>query len=178
MSVDFLLIYRAKNGDSDAFEIIIRKYYGNIFNYCKYHALDINTAEDITQDVFLTFLKTINHYKHKGKLLNYLYTIARNKCIDEKKKTSNRDLYIEDFSENIFLEFTESDRKIEYLDVKEAVKKLPSDIKDVIILYYFFDRKQKEVAKICGISLELTKYRLRKGKDMIRKYVEGERWKK
>lgn len=74
----------------------------------------------------------------------------------------------------MFLECTESDRKIEYLDVKEAVKKLPSDIKDVIILYYFFDRKQKEVAKICGISLELTKYRLRIGKDMIRKYVEGE----
>lgn len=102
MSVDFLLIYRAKNGDSDACEIIIRKYYGNIFNYCKYHALDINVAEYITQDVFLTFLKTINHYKHKGKLLNYLYTIARNKCIDKKRRQAIKIFILKIFLKRCF----------------------------------------------------------------------------
>ena len=86
MNADYLLIHSAKGGDTKAAEIIIRKYYTKVFEYCKYHSSDIHTAEDMTQDVFLVFLREISNYKHRGKLLNYLYTIARNKCIDEKKK--------------------------------------------------------------------------------------------
>lgn len=41
-------------------------------------------------------------------------------------------------------------------------------------MYYFLDIKQREIADICGISLELVKYRLKKGKEMIKKYIGGE----
>lgn len=86
MNIDFYLVCRIRNGDDKAAEIIIRKYYMKVFDYCKYHSKNIHIAEDLTQEVFLIFLKKIDQYKHRGKLLNYLYTIARNKCIDERKK--------------------------------------------------------------------------------------------
>lgn len=174
MSIDFFLVCRIRNGDDKAAEIIIRKYYMKIFDYCKYHSENIHTAEDLTQEVFLIFLKKIDQYKHRGKLLNYLYTIARNKCIDERKKESNKDISIECIAYELSSSSIESERTIESLYVREVVEKLPSDIREVIIMYYFLDMKQREIADICGISLELVKYRLKKGKEMIKKYIEGE----
>ncbi|WPJ90669.1 RNA polymerase sigma factor [Facklamia hominis] len=174
MSIDFFLVCRIRNGDDKAAEIIIRKYYKKVFDYCKYHSEDIYTAEDLTQEVFLIFLKKIDQYEHRGKLLNYLYTIARNKCIDERKKESYKDVSIECIAHEISSSFIESERTIESLYVRQAVEKLPSDIREVIIMYYFLDMKQREIADICDISLELVKYRLKKGKEMIKKYIGGE----
>ena len=64
--------------------------------------------------------------------------------------------------------------EIEYLDAKAAVDRLPDDIREIIVLYFFLDRKQKEIAEICGIGFPLVKYRLRKGKAMIKELLEGE----
>ena len=63
---------------------------------------------------------------------------------------------------------------IEYLDTKIAVERLPDDIREIIVLYFFLGRKQSEIAEICGIGLPLVKYRLRKGKEMIKEFLEGE----
>ena len=42
------------------------------------------------------------------------------------------------------------------------------------MLYFFLGRKQSEIAEICGIGLPLVKYRLKKGKEMIKEFLEGE----
>ena len=172
MNADYLLIHSAKGGDTKAAEIIIRKYYTKVFEYCKYHSSDIHTAEDMTQDVFLVFLREISNYKHRGKLLNYLYTIARNKCIDEKKKRYHNDIS----TEYISLALERKDvltNENEVLLMKQAVEALPDEIREVVVLYYYLDKKQKEVASICGIGVPLVKYRLKQGKALLRKYMEG-----
>ena len=48
MDVDFLLIRKMKQGEDDAFEIFVRKYYSDILKYCSYHCLDTKYAEDLT----------------------------------------------------------------------------------------------------------------------------------
>ncbi len=174
MNTDYILIRSAKDGNTKAAESIIRKYYANIFDYCRYHSADIHTAEDLTQEVFLTLLKEINQYRHNGKLLNYLYTIARNKCIDEKKRMRNMEISIDRVMSKIDSNNDDCGEEIEYLDAKAAVDRLPDDIREIIVLYFFLDRKQKEIAEICGIGLPLVKYRLRKGKAMIKELLEGE----
>lgn len=174
MNADYLLIRGAKSGNTKAAEAIIRKYYANVFDYCKYHSADIHTAEDITQEVFLTFIKEIHRYKHQGKLLNFLYTIARNKCIDEKKKMRNTDVSTECVLKELEAEPVGFEGETDYLMVQEAVDNLPDEVREVIVVYYYLGMKQKEIAEICGIGLSLVKYRLKQGKEMIRKYMEGE----
>lgn len=174
MNMDYILVCSAKNGNTKAMEKIIRKYYPNIFDYCRYHSADVHIAEDLTQDVFLTFINKIHQYKHNGKLLNYLYTIARNKCIDEKKRMRNMEIPIDCIMSRRYLNNDDYGKEIECLDVKAAVDSLPEDVREIIVLYFFLDRKQKEIAEICGIGVPLVKYRLRKGKAMIKEILEGE----
>ena len=52
-----------------------------------------------------------------------------------------------------------------------VIRKLPDEMKEVIILHYFQDLKLKEVADIIGIGLPLVKYRLKRAKELLKIYI-------
>lgn len=164
MDTDFLLIRRMKNGDEKAFDTFIRKYYKAILNYCNYHCFDVSYAEDITQDTFVRFFESLPGYHHTGKALNYLYTIARNLCLDDIKKS--RDCSLEDVQKQIEdkPEGLKFDSFLQKMMVDDALKSLSAELQEVIILYYFQGLKLSEIADILQIGLPLVKYRIRKAK--------------
>ena len=86
MDTGFILIQRMKQGDEKACDIFVRKYYGEIFKYCKYRCFDIESAEDIVQETFVRFFANLPNYHFRGKTKNYLYKIAGNLCRDFYKK--------------------------------------------------------------------------------------------
>ena len=67
---DFLLIRRMKQGNDDAFEKFVRKYYAQILQYCRYHCFDMEQAEDLTQETFLKFIGSLQTYRHMRKAKN------------------------------------------------------------------------------------------------------------
>ena len=75
MDSDFFLIRKMRQGDEDAFDAFIRKYYGDILRYCACHCFDAEDAQDLTQETFMRFFSRFSDYRHKGKTKNYLYTI-------------------------------------------------------------------------------------------------------
>lgn len=85
---DFSLFQRIKNGDEKAIECFVNENYYSILKYCRCHVQDIYYAEDITQETFYRFFKSLDHYKCYGKMTNYLYKIASNLCKDFKSKTN------------------------------------------------------------------------------------------
>ena len=76
-----------KQGDDNAFDLFVHKYYQEILSYCHHHCFDKTYAEDLTQETFIRFFTRLPDYHYKGKTLNYLYTIAGNLCKDYLKKT-------------------------------------------------------------------------------------------
>jgi RNA polymerase sigma-70 factor (ECF subfamily) len=65
--------------------------YDKIYRYCYFKLHNQTVAEDVTQETFLRFLES-DTYKERGRELNYLYTIARNLCIDESRKRVTEEL--------------------------------------------------------------------------------------
>ena len=86
MDLDFLLIRKMKQGDEEAFDLFVHKYYKDILSFCNYHCFDKEYAEDLTQETFIRFFTGLAAYRHRGKVKNYLYTIANHLCIDHLKK--------------------------------------------------------------------------------------------
>lgn len=74
-------------GETESVEVLIQKYYEDVYTYCYRHLFDKNMAQDITQETFLHLLKNLGSYKHMGKLKNYLYVIAKNIIKDYLKKS-------------------------------------------------------------------------------------------
>lgn len=163
MDSDFLLIQKMKMGDEQAIEFFVNKYYPKILKYCCLHIYDHGHAEDMVQETFEQFFRTFDQYKHYGKALNYLYVIASSKCKNYYAKKSEPAM-MEEMPE-------QSDPRMEYLDgwidIYTAVNSLPPELKEVAVLFFFQEIKQKEIAKILGIGLPLVKYRIKKARERL-----------
>lgn len=173
MQRDFLLVQKMKNGDEAAMDAFVRKHYAQILQYCSYHCADRAWAEDLTQETFERFFRKLADYRHQGKALNYLYTIARNLCIDwvRKKRESAEEEVREWKADSV----DGTDRLDEKLLVEAALARLSTELREVIILHYFQERSLRETAGILQIGLPLVKYRLKKGKEQLRKLMEEEK---
>lgn len=167
MDADFLLIHRMKNGDEDAVELFVRKYYPAIRSYCRSHTRSDAAAEDLTQETFERFFQSFHQYRHCGKLANYLYVIAGNLCRDNYRK--KQELLLEEMPETGENPLDAAELR---MDVEDAVRRLPDEMREVIILHYFQGIKLKTVAEIIGIGLPLVKYRLKKAKERLKSYME------
>ncbi len=64
MDADFLLLHRMRDGDDQAIEDFVRKYYPVILRYCHLHIQDTCYAEDLTQETFARFFRTLSQYQH------------------------------------------------------------------------------------------------------------------
>lgn len=174
MDRDFFLIQKIKNSDEKSSEIFVSKYYPQIFRYCFLHTKDYQESEDLTQEVFMSFFFNIDRYKNYGKVLNYLYVIASNKCKDYYKK--KKDIYVDDMQkvEHICLgnKYMSSIEELQLrIDVENALEKLPNEIKEVAMLFFFQGIKQREIAKILNIKLSLVKYRVNRSKKILSEYL-------
>lgn len=175
MDPEFLLIKKMKKGDEESFEIFIRKYYGDILAYCGHHCGDRQYAEDIAQETFLRFFAGLSRYSHRGKSKNYLYTVAGNLCRDFYRK--KREFPQDDLpkkGEGLTGPGEADPEKDRLMSLKEAVDRLPPELKDAVILRYFQDLKIKDTAKALGITTSLAKYRLEKAKKQLKDFMEKE----
>ena len=169
MDADFLLLRRMHQGDEGAIEEFVRKYYPLMLRYCRLHLWDAGEAEDVTQETFARFFRTLPQYQHYGKAANYLYVIAGNLCRDSFKKA--RPLALDDVPEQAREETPALDRK---LDVRRALDSLPPELREAAVLYYYQELPQSSIAKILGIGLPLVKYRLKRAKELLALYLGKE----
>ncbi len=158
MDQDFLLIWKMKGGDEAAMDLFVHKYYSKVLSYCRYHCGDYQQAEDLTQETFFRFFRALAAYEHKGKALNFLYTTARNLCIDQGRK--EREIILEEIPEGGRDETFEVENR---LVIKKALERLPDQQREIIILRFFWQLEIKEIAGALGIGISSVKYQLRKG---------------
>lgn len=170
MDQDFLLIRKMRHGDEEAMEIFVRKYYPPILKYCGFHTRDSQQAENLTQETFFKFFKALAGYSYQGKTLNYLYTIARNLCID--LSSEKREIAMGQFPDPGEEKMGEVDDR---LAVERALSQLPDELKEVVILRFFQELKQKEIAKILGIGIPSVKYRLKKALALMERILGEEK---
>jgi len=80
---DKKLIKEIKKGSEVALEVLMQKYYKGIYSFITRRIGDSYTAYDLTQEVFIKMLNSVNAYnEEKGKFENWLLTIAINRCRD------------------------------------------------------------------------------------------------
>lgn len=101
MDRDDLLVLKMRGGDEKALETFVEKYYPAILRYCRLHIDDYGYAEDMAQETFARFFRTLRQYRHYGKAANYLYTIAANACRDYYRQSKNRELPTEQLPDQL-----------------------------------------------------------------------------
>lgn len=175
MDTDFLLIRKMKQGDDAAFDMFVRKYYGEILKYCRFHCFDAQSAEDLTQETFLKFFANLSEYRHMGKAKNFLYTVAGNLCRDFYKKKRDVPMEREDLESQSSPAPDSLGEVLDWAVIGDALLKLPEEFREVVILHYLQEMKISEAARMLGIGVPLAKYRLREAKARLRRLLEDGR---
>src|SRR5215472_15411247 len=85
---DAALMLRVKQGDMGAFEELVDKYKQPVMNVVYRTLQDASEAEDLAQNVFLQVFKSAHRYRVTAKFSTWLYTIARNLCLNEIRRRS------------------------------------------------------------------------------------------
>lgn len=156
--------------DKDKIDALIQENYMSIYKYCFYHVHSRDVAQDITQDVFLKFIKEIERYREYGKLKNYLYVIARNSIRDYARKIKEVDLET-DFETEKY-DDGGIDKKIDQLSVWEALNSLEELEKEILILRYYQDFIIKEISEIMGMPASTIRYKLKNAEKTLKSRLE------
>lgn len=121
------------------------EHYDKIYRYCYFKLKNQHLAEDITQETFLRFMES-NSYKDVGRPLAYLYTVARNLCMDEFRKVPMEELK-EDMKQHEF-----EDMLVEKENLQQAMKQLSKEEQELILLRYVNEISFADLSKMYGKS--------------------------
>jgi RNA polymerase sigma-70 factor (ECF subfamily) len=173
---DSKLARKVQKGDRQAFEVILAKYERPIFSFIYNFFQDRALCEDLTQETFLRAYRFIGSFRLKEKLSTWLFSIAKNLCIDElrrKKKDATVDigavdpevLVAEEGAGGNPLQSVASLQEGETL--RRVVAKLPEKYRTCIVLFYFNELSYEEISRVMNTSLSNTKILLFRGKKML-----------
>lgn len=169
MDPDLLLLQRMRLGDARAVETFVEKYYPKILQYCRIHTGRLQDAEDVTQETFEAFFRTLDRYRHYGKAANYLYVIAANGCRDLHRR--KQELPLDQLPDPPDQRQGQLDLR---LDLEGAFRSLPEALREAAVLFFLQGCKQKEIAQILDIGLPLVKYRIKRARELLSAYLGKE----
>ena len=123
----------------------IEEQYDKIYRYCYFKLHSKELAEDVTQETFFRYLKHYNCIT-TASALKYLYTIARNLCVDEYRKPKPESLDEE------ITDDTMEEKLIINLTVRTVLSKLTPDEQELLLLRYVNEVPISTLGKLYGIS--------------------------
>ena len=128
----------------------LEEYYENIYRYCYLHTQNRHTAEYLTQETFLKFLETSN-YQDRGKPLAFLYTIARNLCIDHIRQNSKSSDARRRAAESFIPAAEDTELAATSVALSQAVKELSETDREIICLRYVLEMNPGEIGRIMDL---------------------------
>ncbi len=87
---DEALMLRYQQGEVRAFEILLTRHRKPVFNFILRFVQNRELAEDLLQEAFLRVIRSAQKYQRQAKFTTWLYTIARNLCVDQSRRAKHR----------------------------------------------------------------------------------------
>ena len=147
----------------------IETQYDKIYRYCYFKLYDTQLAQDITQEAFLRFYRQRLSFDH-GRELPYLYTIAKNLCIDEFRKQPAGN--IEEAANEAAVDPSEG--WLDTLVLRAVVSQLPSDEQELLFLRYVNELPITSICEITGLSRFAVYRRLSKSLKWLKEELKKE----
>ena len=157
--------------DADILEEIYQRYSRELFLYLYAILRDTSAAEDILQDTFLKAFLALD--KSHPNFRAWLYKVGKNECLNylKRQKKLVPEAAMEYFHET-FSPLDEILQKEQNHILLKSLMKLPTLSREVIVMQYFFDLPQREIAEILDLSPGNVRIIVHRSKKELKKEVE------
>lgn len=172
---DQILVERIKLGDDDAFREIVERYKKNIYYFALHLTGSHYDAEDISQEVFVRFYKSIQQFTIGSNIHAWLYRVTMNLFIDRKRKqnlktiTLNMEKSTGEYSPEPLDNGISGDperqleSKIIQAHIENALKRLSPKERAVFVMKHYNCQTIKEIANIVNMAEGTVKTMLFRG---------------
>ena len=155
-------------GSQDAFKFIYRKFSLRILKFCYKVLNNDEVANDVMQEIFVKVHEN-RHQFHGTNFKAWIYTIAKNQCINQLRRKRTFD----ELHEDLNLGYIPQNRDFSLQNlIESALAKLPIEYREVIILKDYEDYNYNEISEILNIEVNLAKVRVFRGRAALRKILE------
>ncbi len=182
MHADTILVQRAQANDRAAFNEIVLRYKGKVFNYISRMIHNPSDAEDLAQETFIRAYMSIHTFQSRASLNTWLFRIATNQCIDYSRRIKRSQIKITSLAQE-YEDQEETEREIpdstfdpqklilnhelhEILD--QAILELPEKLRTIALLYDIEGLSYEEISGIVSCPLGTVKSRLFNARNALR----------
>lgn len=185
-SSDEHLMLEFRTGEARAFEVLVLRHRTPVYNFILRFTGNPARAEDLLQETWLKVVRGTREYEPKARFTTWLYTIARNLCVDSARKEKYRQVESLDApsspqgegSLQVLGEILPSagpspDRAAHNARIRplieRALRSLPQDQREVFVLREYNGIAFKQIAAVTGVSENTVKSRMRYALEALRR---------
>jgi len=178
---DLMVMYQ--QGEVRAFEILLGRHRKSVYNFILRFVGDKETAEDLLQETFMRVIKGADAYKRQAKFTTWLYTIARNLCVDQTRRRKHRrhasldapmdssedaGSLMDVIASNEIASDRKSVNKELFATMQRAIAALSEEQREVFLMREFLDLPFKQIAEVVGVPENTVKSRMRYALEKLR----------
>jgi RNA polymerase sigma-70 factor (ECF subfamily) len=170
------LARQVQGGDRDAFETLLGRYERPIHTFVFHFFHEPSLCQDLTQETFLRAYRFIASFRPDEKFSTWLYSIAKNLCVDEMRRLhKGSTVDIDTVDPELFANdpdaggdpYRATVQAQEGEVLRRIIARLPEKYRTCIILFYFNELSYEEISSVMKVSLSNTKILLFRGKKML-----------
>ncbi len=176
MFEDELLKWKFRRGSDEALTLIYEKYLEPMLTLAMGLLNDASAAEDVVQDVFVSFAQSRRHFRLRGSLSGYLATSVVNRVRDYKRRLRRRSC--RDATSCASSESQGPDQAVilteEAKRLAQAVAELADEQREVVLLRLKAGMRFRDIAKLQQASINTVLSRYRYALERLRSVLDGE----
>jgi len=168
------LIVELKQGNPEAVNQVVDRYGKPLFAFIMRMVDDQAVAEDIFQDTWVRVVRNIGSFRGDAKFSTWLFQIALNLCRNLMRRKARRKFVGLEAASNLAEDPEVDGMKIlQAQKVRRLIASLPTKMREVIVLRYYHDKTDVEIAEVTGLPPGTVKSRLHRATGLLRSKIES-----
>lgn len=184
MNEELAWVFQAQQGNDEAFTRLVEQYQTPVYNLCYRMLGEPELAEDAAQESFLRAYQNIGRFDRQRSFATWLLSIAAHHCIDRLRRRKFGFISIDEEAddEERPMEFAdanainpeeEAERREEQQALHRVLQKLDATDRAAIVLRYWYDFSEVEIAESLRLTVPAVKSRLHRARREVARRLEA-----
>lgn len=185
---DEILIEKSKNGDLEAFELLVRRYESKVYTVAYRFLGNYADASDLAQETFLRLYQALPGFRGQSSFMTWLYRITANACRDEIRRQRRYNVVSLDVEtgtngtqaiSQVPSRDPSPEEAVEQKEFNEMVQKCLSTLSEehrlVLVMREIQGMAYEEIADVLNCSLGTVKSRLSRARQAFKEKFSSQR---
>lgn len=179
-SSDHEIVEQILDGKTDRYEVLIDRHSAIIFHVVRRYIKEDVMAEELAQQIFVKAFGKLDTFDHRSKFSTWLYSLAKNHCLDYLKNIRRKNKNFSELKESILQETLRSeltpDQEVEEKEwekiLYEALNNITQDFAQAFLLKYRDEMTYKAMSDRLGVSISALKVRVHRARKELKEYIK------